>query len=109
MTENDFNQRIDDTMEALEYALDEVDDDLDYQAAGGVLTVTFSNGTTMVFSRQPPTKQLWFAARSGGYHYVWDNEAGDWRDTRSGQLFHPFVVEQILLQAGVPFSWGEAR
>ena len=39
-----------------------------------MLTVTFSNRTTMVFSRQPPVQQLWFAARSGGYHYEFDEE-----------------------------------
>ena len=65
MTELEFNELIDRDFEVLEFALDEVDQDLDYEAGGGVLTVTFENGTTMVFSRQPPTRQLWLAARSG--------------------------------------------
>jgi CyaY protein len=100
-----YDERTEATLDALEWALDEVDDDLDYEAAGGVLTVTFGNGTTMVFSRQPPTRQLWLAARSGGYHFEYDTDADDWRDTRSGALFRPFVVEQIAVQAGVEFSW----
>ncbi len=106
ISEAEYSQRVEDTLEQLEYALDEVDDDLDYEAAGGVLTVTFSNGSTMVFSRQPPTRQLWLAARSGGYHYEYDDAEDDWRDTRSGELFRPFVVAQIREQAGAEFSWG---
>ena len=107
MRESDYDHLTERTLERLEYALDEVDDDLDYEAGGGVLTVTFGNGSTMVFSRQPPTRQLWLAARSGGYHYEYDPALGDWRDTRSGEAFRPFVVQQIREQAGVEFSWGD--
>ena len=66
VTESEFNDLVDETLEALEDALDEVDQELDYENAGGVLTVEFENRTTMVFSRQPPTQELWLAARSGG-------------------------------------------
>ena len=105
MMESQFNDLIDQTFETLELALDEVDGDLDYEATGGVLTVEFENGTSMVFSRQPPTRQLWLAARSGGFHFAYDEDAGDWRNTRDRQLFRPFVVQQMLEQAGVSFDW----
>lgn len=105
MTESRFNELIDQTFDALETALEEVDADLDYQNAGGVLTVVLENGTHLVFSRQPPTRQLWLAARSGGFHFDYDDEAGDWRDTRAGLLFRPFVVEQMQIQGDVSFAW----
>lgn len=105
MTESQFNDLIDQTFERLELALDEVDSDLDYEMSGSVLTVEFENGTTMVFSRQPPTRQLWLAARAGGYHFAFDDAVGDWRDTRSQVLFRPFVVEQMREQAAVDFVW----
>ena len=105
MTESEFNDAIDLTFEALELALDQVDADLDYETSGGVLTVEFENDTKLVFSRQPPTRQLWLAARSGGFHFAHDEEAGDWRNTRDGQLFRPFVVEQMQTQGGVDFEW----
>lgn len=107
MSESDFNERVDATLEQLEDALDALDSDLDYVVSGGVLTVNFENGSTMVFSRQPPTQQLWLAARSGGYHFVFDNDIDDWRDTRSGLAFRPFVVEQVREQAGIDFGWCE--
>ena len=105
MTESEFNDLIDRTIEVLELALDRVDTDLDYESSGGVLTVEFGNGTTMVFSRQPPTRQLWLAARSGGYHFAYDEDAADWRNTRDGQLFQPFVVAQMREQADIEFNW----
>jgi CyaY protein len=105
MTESEFNDLIDQTFEALELALDEVEGDLDYQTSGSVLTVEFENGTTMVFSRQPPTRQLWLAARSGGFHFAYDEAAQDWCNTRDGTLFQAFVVQQMQEQAGVGFAW----
>jgi CyaY protein len=105
MTESKFNELIDETFTALEMALDQVDSDLDYEMSGGVLTVVFENDSRLVFSRQPPTRQLWLAARSGGFHFAFDEEAGDWRDTRAGQLFRPFVREQMQVQGDVRFAW----
>lgn len=105
MTESEFNKEIDLTFEALELALDQIEDGLDYEHGGGVLTVEFDNDTTMVFSRQPPTRQLWLAARSGGFHFAYDEEAQDWRGTRDGELFRPFVVQQMKIQGDVGFAW----
>ncbi|MFT4615233.1 MAG: CyaY protein [Bacteroidia bacterium] len=106
VTESEFNDLVDETLEVLETALDEVDEELDYQNAGGILTLEFENGSTMVFSRQPPTKELWLASRSGGFHFVYDQVQADWRDTRSEVYFRPFVVAQMLEHAGIAFDWG---
>jgi CyaY protein len=105
MTESRFNELIDQTFSALEMALDELDEELDYETSGGVLTVIFENDTRLVFSRQPPTRQLWLAARSGGFHFAFDDDADDWRDTREGLLFRPFVTRQMQEQGGVRFVW----
>ena len=105
MTESEFNELINQTFEQLELALDEIEGDLDYETTGGVLTVEFENATTMVFSRQLATRQLWLAARSGGFHFAYDEEAGDWRNTRSAELFRAFVVDQMRDQAAVEFKW----
>ncbi len=110
MTEPEFNELIEETFARIEAVLDaidaESDSDLDYESAGGVLTIDFDNGTTMVFSRQPPTRQLWLAARSGGFHFVYDEQAQDWRNTRDEQLLRPFVTAQMREQAGLEFDWG---
>ncbi len=105
ITETEFNTLIERTFTALEEALDQVDADVDCETSGGVLTVEFDNDTKLVFSRQPPTRQLWLAARSGGFHFTYDEAAGDWRGTRDGQLFRPFVVAQMQAQGDVAFVW----
>ena len=105
ISEAEFGELVDATFEAVELALDEVDSDLDYEAGGGVLTVKFENGTTMVFSCQPPVRQLWLAARSGGFHFDYDAEAGDWRNTRDGSLLRPFVVAQMREQGEIELVW----
>jgi CyaY protein len=105
ITEPEFNALIEHTFEALEEALDQIDTDIDYQMSGSVLTVEFDNETKLVFSRQPPTRQLWLAARSGGFHFAYDEAVGDWRGTRDGQLFRAFVVDQMQVQGGVTFEW----
>jgi CyaY protein len=101
MRESEFEQRVTTTLEALEEALDPWLDDLDYENTGGILTLEFESGGTMVFSRQIGNFQLWVAARSGGYHFNFDEQAGDWRGTRSGELFRDFVVAEIEKQGGV--------
>lgn len=103
--ESDYNERTEATFEALEMALDEVDQDIDYEMGGGVLTVTFGNGSSLIFSRQPPVRQLWLAARSGGFHFEYDTAEQDWRNTRDGQLFRPFVVALMREQGGAEFRW----
>lgn len=105
MSESQFNDLIDSTFAALEMSLDALAADLDYETSGGVLTVLFENGTRLVFSRQPPTCQLWLAARAGGFHFAYDEDARDWRDTREGRLFRPFVVQQMQTQGDVAFAW----
>ena len=105
MTESEFNTLVDETFEALQASLDNSSADLDCDDSGGVLTVEFENDTSMVFSRQPATRQLWLAARSGGFHFEYDAVAGDWRGTRDGQLLRPFVIAQMREQAAVELDW----
>ena len=48
------------------------------------------NGVVFVFSRQPPTEQLWLATPGGGFHYVWHDQGSAWRDTKTDASFHEF-------------------
>ena len=56
-----YYERIDSIFEELEDRLDMLDEDPDVAAAAGVINVTFRSGVVFVFSRQPPTEQLWLA------------------------------------------------
>lgn len=78
MKETRYNQLMDDVMMAIEDAIDESGVDIDYENAGGILTLSPENGAPVIISRQVPLKQLWVAARSGGFHFAYDEESGQW-------------------------------
>jgi len=62
-----------------------VDADLELKE-GGVLEVAFPDGAKLIINRHRAAREVWVAARSGGFHFRWDGTA--WRDTRSGtELF----------------------
>jgi CyaY protein len=50
-----------------------------------------------VINSQAPMRQIWVAARSGGFHFA--ERAGQWRDTRDdGELLT--TLSRILSQQG---------
>ena len=78
MNEAEFNDIADQTIEAIQDAIDNCDADIDYDEIGGVLTLEFDNGSKIIFSKQAPVKQLWMAARSGGFHFNYNEAARHW-------------------------------
>lgn len=78
MNENEFHNLADQTVADIQDAIDDSGADIDYEEVGGVLTLEFENGTKIIFSKQPPAKQLWMAARSGGFHFDYDTEQQQW-------------------------------
>ena len=52
-----------------------------------------------------PTRQLWLATPSGGFHFEYDAAQDDWRNTRDATLFRGFVVEQMKEHGNIEFSW----
>jgi len=78
--------------------------DIDTQRTGGLLEMSFPNGSKIVVNTQPPLHEVWLAARGGGFHYR--HEAGRWLDTRDGSEFFAALTQHASLQAGkaVEFS-----
>ena len=75
--------------------LDEDVIDIDTQRTGGLLELVFPDKSKIVVNTQPPLREMWVAAKSGGYHYRWDGRC--WRDTRDGHE----LLEMLSRQAGV--------
>jgi CyaY protein len=59
--------------------------DIDASRTGGLLELSFPNGSKIVINTQPPLHELWLAARSGGYPL--QAMRCRWRDTRDGREF----------------------
>jgi CyaY protein len=101
MTDAEFESLADDTLVALERALDAAALDADVMAKGaGVLEVEFADGTKMVINRHTAAREIWVAARAGGFHF---RHAGDgWRDARDGSELFAALSRLASAQSGTP-------
>lgn len=103
MNESEYTRLADTTLQQIEHALEAVEADLDFElSAGGILEVEFDNGSKMVINKQAAAREIWVAARSGGFHFRWDGSV--WRDTRSGEELYAALSRFASEQAGSPIS-----
>jgi CyaY protein len=72
--------------------------DIDTHRTGGLLELSFPNGSKIILNTQPPLKEVWLAARAGGFHYRWSQ--GRWLDTRDGSELLAVLSQQASTQAG---------
>lgn len=72
--------------------------DIDTARTGGLLELSFPNGSKIVVNTQPPLQEIWLAARRGGFHYR--HVDGRWRDTKSGAEFFATLADCASEQAG---------
>ena len=83
MEDREFNTLADAALARIEAALEASDADIDFElAAGGVLELEFADGSKIIVNRHGVAREIWVAARAGGFHFRWDG--GAWRDTRDG-------------------------
>jgi len=102
MTESEFHRAVDAVLERIERSV-ENEPGLDVDLEAGILTVTFSDATRVIVNRQTPNREIWVAARSGGFHFT--SREGEWRDTRSGEELFASLARVIAAQGGVQVSW----
>jgi CyaY protein len=72
--------------------------DIDTHRTGGLLELSFPDGSKIIINTQPPLHEVWMAARNGGFHYRWVN--GQWCDTRDGSEFIAALSRHASLQGG---------
>lgn len=98
MDDGEYGRLADEVMRRIEAGLDAAGGELDYElAAGGVLEVRCADGSSIVVNRQAAAREIWVAARSGGFHYRWDGS--QWRDTRSGEELFA-ALQRLLAEQG---------
>lgn len=87
MEETEFNTLAEATLARIEQALDACGADIDYELQpGGVLELEFGDRSKIIINRHAAAREIWVAARSGGFHFRHDN--GRWIGTRDGiELF----------------------
>lgn len=82
---------------------DESDTDIDNQRVGGMVTMTFGNGTQIIVNLQKPLQEVWMAARAGGFHYRFDG--AQWTDTKGQGEFFDHLARYASEQAGQPLRF----
>ncbi|MCY1395324.1 Iron-sulfur cluster assembly protein CyaY [compost metagenome] len=105
LTEARFHDLVDATQQALEELLEDHADDIEVSA--GMMTIKFDNGSQLILSRQEPLRQLWLAARSGGYHFDYDEESGKWTCEKSEELLGEILARATREQAGLELDFEE--
>jgi CyaY protein len=100
MSESEFLTAAERTLAAIESAVEACDADIEITRAANVLTLELADGSKVVVNSQAPMRQVWVAARSGGFHYEWRD--GAWRDTRSDAELFAELSRVISAQGGVP-------
>ncbi|RMN25481.1 Protein CyaY [Pseudomonas coronafaciens pv. zizaniae] len=105
LTEARFHDLVDATQQNIEDVFDESGLDVDLENSAGVLTVKFEGGSQLIFSRQEPLRQLWLAAKSGGFHFDYDEDESRWACDTSDELLSEMLARMTLEQAGADLDF----
>lgn len=105
MTDSEFNQRVEKIFAGIEQAVDAADADIECSVQEGIMELEFGDGSKIIINRHGPNREIWVAAKSGGFHYAWDGKA--WLNTRDGSELLATLTNLIRRQGGVDVSFSE--
>jgi len=101
MTDTEFEALAEAALAALETAFESSAPDAALETKGtGVLEVEFDNAAKIVINRHTAAREIWVAARSGGFHFRYDGST--WRDTRDGTELFAALSKLASAQSGTP-------
>lgn len=98
MDDTTFHNMVDEIFFNLEDQVDELDLEIDIDSSGGVLTFTLADGSSIILSRQIGAHEIWVAARSGGFHLGYRDDA--WHCSTTDEGLHQLIDRVFLEQAG---------
>lgn len=98
MTENEFNELADAVFARIEHAIDAGDADIDYDSNGTVLEMEFADGSKLIVNRHVPNREIWLAAKSGGFHFAMQD--GRWFSQRDGSELFAKLGDLVRLGTG---------
>ena len=99
MNESEFNKAVQAVLDAIINAIDGCELDCDVEQKGdGVLDITLENGTRVIVNRHSAAREIWVAAKSGGYHFRYDGSI--WVNTRDGSELFASISNCLSEQSG---------
>ena len=97
LSEAEFNRAAAATLAQIEQALEGAD--LDFETpADGVIEVEFDDGSKIIINRHGVAREIWVAARSGGFHFK--SQDGGWVDTKDGTPLYEKLATLVTAQGG---------
>ncbi len=96
MIEHEFNQLADAALARIEAAIDEQCDATDCNRSGNLLEVEFDSGSKIIINRHDLNQEIWVAAKSGGFHFSWQNS--HWISHRDGSELFSRLIELFAEQ-----------
>lgn len=102
MNDSQYNFIADELLLAVEEAIEDCGTDIDYEGVGGMLTLTFKNGTKIILNKQAPLHEVWVATKFNGHHFHLENDL--WIDKRGGDEFWQFLSTAVSTQADTSIS-----
>lgn len=103
MEEREFNTLADARLAQIEQALEHCNADIDFELKdGGILDITCTNGSKIIINRHTAAREIWVAARSGGFHFR--HTDGNWVGTRDGEELMHAIARCLSEQSGEPVS-----
>ncbi len=99
MEDSEFNALAEAILARIDRAFETCDVDVDVELApGGVLEIEFADRSKIIVNRHAIAKEIWVAARAGGFHFRWDGTV--WCDTRDGSELLAKLSALASQQAG---------
>jgi CyaY protein len=98
MSEKIFNELADAVFQRIERALDNSDADIDYDSNGSVMEIEFADGSQVIVNRHVANQEIWLAAKSGGFHYKYQNDK--WFSQRDESELFARLSELVQLGSG---------
>lgn len=99
MDEREFNTMADAALRRIEDAVEQCGAEVDLEVKpGGVLELEFADGSKIIINRHTAAREIWVAAKSGGYHFR--PQDGGWVGTRDGVELMAALARCMSEQAG---------
>lgn len=103
MNDSEFIRLTDTAFARIQQGLEEAG--LDFELpADGILEIEFDDGGKIVINRHSAAREIWVAARSGGFHFRHDGSA--WRDTRDNTELFDRLATLVAAQGGGSVNFG---
>lgn len=106
MTESEFNELADAVFSRIEQVADASGADFECNQNGPVMELEFDDGSKIIINRHGPNQEIWLAAKSGGFHYAWQD--GKWISRRDGSELYGKLGELIRLGCGADLKFDKA-